>query len=215
VFTADDRVRQIKSGAERLFLELGYARTSMQSIASTANISKRTLYQIYPDKASVFLALLRDQDKDAVFAPIAQHQSAHDALASSLSQAAQFVFRPKQLALTRIAISEAAPELSVVLATHIDGSFRALLERMIEMADLGMLNHDAARRYADLMLGAVLGSWHLRALAGNDATSAQVALDERISDVIETFASRLQLDEGSPGPVHERGGGGPCRDVLI
>ncbi len=197
VFSTDDRIRQIKSSAERLFLEDGYVRTTMQAIANAANISKKTLYEIYPDKAAVFLAVLREQDTDLMFTPLEDGQSAREALISSMTQVVSFLFRPRQLALTRIAISEGDPELSRALETHIDGSYRTFLARMIEMADQGLLGRDAADRYADLMLGAALGSWHLRALAGGREEPRNSLIDDRICDVVDTFAARLQLDSGS------------------
>ncbi|WP_368518171.1 TetR/AcrR family transcriptional regulator [Rhizobium sp.] len=166
----------------------------MQGIANAANISKKTLYEIYPDKTAVFLAVLREQDTDPIFTPLEDGQSARDALISSMTQVVSFIFRPRQLALTRIAISEGDPELSRALETHIDGSYRTFLARMIEMADQGLLGRDAANRYADLMLGAALGSWHLRALAGGREEPRNSLINDRICDIVDTFAARLQLD---------------------
>ena len=49
------------STARRLFLEQGYARTSMHAIATTARVSKGTLYARYPTKSHLFRAIVVDR----------------------------------------------------------------------------------------------------------------------------------------------------------
>jgi TetR/AcrR family transcriptional repressor of mexJK operon len=62
--TSDQTVaieEQLVSTARRLFLEQGYARTSMQAIASAARVSKGTLYARYPTKSHLFRAIVVDR----------------------------------------------------------------------------------------------------------------------------------------------------------
>lgn len=49
---------QLLSTAQRLFLTVGYADTSMDAIAAAAGASKTTLYSRYPDKALLFRAVV-------------------------------------------------------------------------------------------------------------------------------------------------------------
>ena len=42
----------------RLFLRDGYARTSVDAIAAEAGVSKRTIYNHYGDKESLFLSVV-------------------------------------------------------------------------------------------------------------------------------------------------------------
>lgn len=51
-----ERVRRVLESASRLFLELGYERTSMEAVAQDAGVSKMTLYSYFPCKASLFEA---------------------------------------------------------------------------------------------------------------------------------------------------------------
>lgn len=60
---------RIREGAVSAFLEYGYDGATMEAIAQTAGITKRTLYARYPDKRAVFLdvipwALSRAVDRD-------------------------------------------------------------------------------------------------------------------------------------------------------
>ncbi len=50
----------IVSAALRLFMRDGYGRTSVDAIADEAGVSKRTIYNHYSDKKSLFLAVIRE-----------------------------------------------------------------------------------------------------------------------------------------------------------
>src|SRR5438067_11941488 len=50
---------QIRAGAQRLFLERGFAGTSTDAIAATAGVSKQTLYAYYPSKEELLADVLR------------------------------------------------------------------------------------------------------------------------------------------------------------
>ena len=50
--------QQIRAGAQRLFLKLGYERTSMDAIAAEARVSKQTLYRYYQTKDALFIDIL-------------------------------------------------------------------------------------------------------------------------------------------------------------
>jgi TetR/AcrR family transcriptional regulator, mexJK operon transcriptional repressor len=61
---------QLREAAVAVFLEYGYDGATMEEIARTAGITKRTLYARYPDKRAVFLdvipwALTRAVENDA------------------------------------------------------------------------------------------------------------------------------------------------------
>ena len=53
---SQERVRDILSVAEELFIELGYDQTTTRAIASRANIPVGSLYQFFPDKKAILKA---------------------------------------------------------------------------------------------------------------------------------------------------------------
>ena len=55
-----DKAQQILQGALPEFLNHGYTRTSMDKVASSAGVSKQTLYSYYKDKEGLFTALIKD-----------------------------------------------------------------------------------------------------------------------------------------------------------
>lgn len=51
---------QILRAAERLFLQNGFALTSMDAITAAAGVSKQTVYSYFPGKENLFEMVLRD-----------------------------------------------------------------------------------------------------------------------------------------------------------
>lgn len=52
--------------ARQLFLERGYAAASMEAIASTAGVTKQTLYGYFSDKRTLFLSVIEDVMGDSL-----------------------------------------------------------------------------------------------------------------------------------------------------
>ena len=59
--------RRILDAATQLFLEEGFAATSIDKIVERASISKRTLYSRYRSKEQIFVAIMRDQSASIVY----------------------------------------------------------------------------------------------------------------------------------------------------
>lgn len=53
-----DKREQILKGAIQVFLQRGYAGTSMDRVAAIANVSKQTIYSHFQDKEGLFTALI-------------------------------------------------------------------------------------------------------------------------------------------------------------
>lgn len=53
-----DKQEQILQGAMQVFLQHGYARTSMDRVAAQAGVAKQTIYSHFQDKEGLFTALI-------------------------------------------------------------------------------------------------------------------------------------------------------------
>ncbi len=122
----------ILTAAEELFLQQGYERTSMDEIASLADVSKQTVYAQFSSKDALFAAMSLGMTNAA--ADVVQ-QSLDDLPASSTLAAhltayanrqLEVVRTPKLMRLRRLAIAEAPrfPELGKAL--HDGGPARAI-----------------------------------------------------------------------------------------
>ena len=55
------KARQILAGAKSIFLERGYEGTSVKEIARRAQVSKATIYNYFPDKQTLFAAVVNGE----------------------------------------------------------------------------------------------------------------------------------------------------------
>lgn len=56
-----DKKARVLSSAEAVFLQQGYARTTMADLASAAGMSRPALYLLYPRKHEVFSSIINDE----------------------------------------------------------------------------------------------------------------------------------------------------------
>src|SRR5437763_17028300 len=105
----------IRSSARRLFLEHGFAETSMDAVTAAAGVSKQTVYRYYPSKAELFADVLRGLIAEPAAAgldgggsPPSPRTEAEfaAALVSGSERYLARVLEPEQLALLRVVIAE-------------------------------------------------------------------------------------------------------------
>ncbi len=103
--------------ARGLFLENGYASTSMEAVASSVGVSKGTLYARYPNKADLFKAIVSERlaawSGAPGGAPIVEEESITDLMVRAGVGFLEAIRAPEVEAFSRLITSEAArfPEL--------------------------------------------------------------------------------------------------------
>lgn len=183
----------ILDAASDAFLELGYEGASIDDIAVRARVSKRTVYNIYRDKETLFRATLSrsigiaERFAARLATASAQLDDAADITALAV-RLAQDISTTPVLPLRRLLASEARrfPDLAREYRERApDAVLRALARLFGALADRGLLEIDdadvAAEHFAFLVMGAELdrGMFSLppssaahvrrRAVAGADA----------------------------------------------
>ena len=109
---------QIATAARKLFLELGYAGTSMDAVSAEAGVSKQTLYTYFPAKVDLLKAILEDELSRGL-APertMPEPQSLPELrglLLQFASRLTETLLHPDSVALIRLVLGEAfrIPEL--------------------------------------------------------------------------------------------------------
>jgi TetR/AcrR family transcriptional regulator, mexJK operon transcriptional repressor len=170
--SAEKRAAIVKS-AMTMFLEHGYARTTMDELARHAGVSSRTLFKHFPTKPDLFEHCVVGMIQaaaisiDAAFAsasppetarvPAAQRQARMQAEVSSMVRAyAQIVLAPEPLAFSRLMISEAGrhPQLAATadatLVTRIQSLFAQRI-RSLQQQGVWLPEVDAERAAHDLI----------------------------------------------------------------
>jgi TetR/AcrR family transcriptional regulator, mexJK operon transcriptional repressor len=159
VGAAGPKGEAIAQAALRLFLRDGYERTSVDAIAAEAGVSKRTIYNRYGDKESLFLSVLRDT-YNAMMATFREIVEKHlgavadvqqDLTAFAVEVALTMTTAPDRIALVRLIMSEAPFFPGLMRAeqerTTMHGSITAYLARLGEEGRLAITDPTEAAEH--------------------------------------------------------------------
>lgn len=190
---SDRRVLLIEA-AEKVFVELGYGAASVDDIAKRAGMSKKTLYQLFDTKESLFTAVIaarRAALKDMIEAECCgDDQSPDQVLRKFLGQVARFVLARRQSALYRLVIAESqrAPELACAFYREGPSKARLALTQWLEMQNergiLAVAEPDSA---ASMLFSMVIGEPQMRLLIGDMHEPEEAAIDERVDKAVRLF----------------------------
>jgi AcrR family transcriptional regulator len=171
--TADERRRretEILSTALGVFLRTGYGATTVDELAAAAQVTKRTIYAYYGDKAEVFAAMVRH----LAAAVSLDAASDRDTLETLAARIVVRVHSDELVGLHQLVIAESTrfPELALVLHGNGDARHVARLAEHIR-AERGPDREPLAEPLFSLLLG----ERHRRRLLGIDPapTPAQAA----------------------------------------
>lgn len=109
----------IVDAATKLFLDAGYADTSMDTIAAVASVSKRTVYSHFDNKAALFAAVMVDLCQRLVGpCPLGEHWTGAppEVLPVAGRWFVSMITSPEAIALQRVVVAESVrvPELGEV-----------------------------------------------------------------------------------------------------
>ncbi|MGW0763408.1 TetR/AcrR family transcriptional regulator [Streptomyces sp. NPDC002814] len=183
----------ILEAAEALFLAEGYERASVDAIAGRAQVSKRTVYDHFGDKATIFLRVI-ERAHDAVVATIrsaldeelARGRDLREALTAFGQRVVTQTFPSSDYVTFRRLTSQrwAIPQLAE--ATR-DRPERMLEERFAALVADGEIRADdpglAARHFTALTISLALETLDVR----GDAEAAETEILALIADGVDVF----------------------------
>jgi len=193
--SATERRAKILDAAGWLFIEDGYSSTNMEKIALSCGMSKKTLYQAFQSKETLFAALVCDvQGHEDELQDASATTDSDKSLFDALFDLAEWVLAPRQIGLTRLVIAEslAVPELAKQFREEAIERGRRLIRKSI---DRSIAKHKAGQDIellASITFGAAIADLQLRALVGEDI-SAHLERDNlaaRIRYVVELVSGR-------------------------
>jgi len=184
---ADARVRVLEA-ATRIFLRHGFAQARVDMIAAAARISKLSIYELFPSKAALFEAAVRNAcDADFFSASsIADEADIRVALRHIGEQVFERFLGPVQFGLTRANIVAATefPVLASEIHDHQTRTSQGIADHLQLWIDRGVLARQDAMRAAVRFAGlCVEGSRYFlgAAIPGQKERAAIVA------DAVELF----------------------------
>lgn len=163
----DDRRRQLLDAAARLFAREGYAGLTMVALATEAGVSRRLVYDHFPDLASLYSAFFDDRAERYLAAIAAAVEAADDSASAFAAAFAQLLAMPAddQRAIRVLVADPGLPEL---------GPVRERFRGHIEQHWLGRIPESENARAVLWTL--VTGLFGLADLVSRDEVSSDAAL---------------------------------------
>jgi len=186
------KMKAVLEGGTRVFLERGFAATSMDDVAAAAAVSKRTLYQYFSSKEALFVAVVRGRVENLIQILEAATSAPEGpislrALAERLTQRA---FNHETVCLYRIVIAEAGrmPELGRIIdETALGAALEEIAEVIRRVAAQRGVRLENPAFAADVYLSLLYGVSQVRALLGVDLTHEADNLDSRVAAFERAF----------------------------
>jgi AcrR family transcriptional regulator len=156
------RKAKVMQVATSLFVQHGYAATSLVDIAKAAGVATRTLYQHFGDKEAIFLEVVTARESGAVFPlpSIPKDVALFDALMFAARYVCEVSFRPRSVDLMRLMIAESRrfPDFMSKLSFKTFARFQAnvavLLDEIVARKLAPPIDTKlAAALFVDLILG--------------------------------------------------------------
>jgi TetR/AcrR family transcriptional repressor of mexJK operon len=213
-YSPDERRRLLLQAAERVFIASGYGGASMEEIARTAGMSKKTVYTFFPDKRQLFGALIGEAGEFPASHTVDTRDPSQitEELRRRLLALLEFALSPAQVELTRLVISEAhhSPELAEeFLARGLNRGLGFIAECLEQLREASPdCDIPDAQRIASALCGAAIGHFHFRILLEKGRTFPR---DELLSQVDVAMKIVLSSDGARS---RARGGAKPFKAGL-
>lgn len=197
---AGRKLEQVIAAAGRLFRRHGFGATSMDLVASEADVSKATLYAYFSSKRELFAAVIAAEDdrhSRTLISAAGVDADLHGALLRIGRTIQELLLAPETVSSYRMVVGEASRVPDLGRDYYANGAAQ-LLGRLEEffttaMAD-GQLRSGHPRRAAEQFIGLVRGDLMLRALLGVDARLTAAQKDSVLSAGVDTFERAFRPD---------------------
>lgn len=182
----DRRKERVMQVATELFVERGFAATSLVDIARGAGVATRTLYQHFGDKEVIFREVIFARDAEAALQPpkVEPGDTLYSALLNASNYAYEITYRERSIGLMRLMIAESNrfPEFMQSVAKSIFSHFRSNIEKVLEaLAGAGLIPQGNHARSAELFSDLVLGSHPIMTYTNWDsALPGKADVEERL-----------------------------------
>jgi TetR/AcrR family transcriptional repressor of mexJK operon len=194
---------QILGIAAEVFLRDGFSGAAMSDIAERVGGSKATLYNYFPSKKDLFLAVVQDRAEralDLIGPSSGDYADLEAALRDIGLRTLKSVIGADSIAFYRLLISEAGrfPEIGTFFyAEHrrrLVAPLMPHLQRALDAHGLGFEDHlEAGEMFYDLCAGSI----HRRALMGVPVASGDAAIAAQVERSVTMFL-KLCTKRGAP-----------------
>jgi TetR/AcrR family transcriptional repressor of mexJK operon len=203
----------IARAASRLFLERGFAGTSIEAVARRAGVSKPTVYAHFGDKDGLFQTIVRERCES--YAPPESPDGLlalppREALRRLGHSFVSLLFDPEVLRLHRVLVGEADrhPKMSELFfeagPERVSGALAGLLRRGSERGDYRIDDPVIAAQHFHALLRGML---HFRATLNLRPRASAAEIEEHVERCVDVFLRA----HGAPRGRRLRGGSRSAR----
>jgi TetR/AcrR family transcriptional repressor of mexJK operon len=192
----ETRRAELVAVAERVFLDNGFAETTMQMIASRAGASKETLYRHFESKEMLFSEVIgrRAAQISGPESALAREEMPRIVLFDVGISLLRVLTQGDACSLFSLVVAETprAPELGAIFYSHGPGAVLKRLTAYLQSATTrGELRCEQPTQAARLFLGAVVANYHLLSLIGQPAAPINnVEMGSHVRSAVEMFLAR-------------------------
>ncbi|KWU17922.1 TetR/AcrR family transcriptional regulator [Burkholderia cenocepacia] len=185
------RLAFIRVAAE-LFLEKGFAATSVNEVVRRAGGSLSTLYELFPTKEALFQSILSEITV-ALFSPLGSVKpgdSVEELLHAVGVRYIKVLSHPKVVSLYRVVVAEAhrLPQLrAAFLCNGVAKGAEALRAYLAAQCEEGTLNIDDLDLAVGQFLGLLRGPWHIQAACGEPMRMLPAKRSEMADKAVAMF----------------------------
>lgn len=190
---------QITTAARQLFLEHGYAGTSMDAVVAEAGISKQTLYRYFPSKLDLFAAFLLSEFPSPDAFPTAMDATSPAELRAVLVDTTRtftsLVMRPDVITLLRILLGEVfrMPELRELLRHALPEEIIGRVAGLLARADArGVISAPRPDLAARMLVGPIVSFVALDGLWRTDPPVPPSVAD--LEYIVDAFLTSVAVD---------------------
>lgn len=191
------KLTQVNVAARRLFLEQGFAATSMDAVAREAGVSKATLYSYFASKEALFAHLISDEcagiQNTLVFPSLSE--GIEPALRRLAEDYVRLFLTNKKNSLFRVMANESTRFPGMCLQFYETGPLsttRRVAEFLLDARDLGLIVVTDPMTSAMQFLNLVRGDLPLKAVLGIAALTND-NIDAQIEAGIATFMKAYRV----------------------
>ncbi len=185
--------------AGSLFLEKGFAGTSMDEVARQAGVSKQTVYSYFSSKEQLFAAAIRQKVEerrlDTALAELQTHTLETDLMTVGAVYA-DLLYSEGAVAVQRILVSEAAkgPELATIFWESGPLEMRArLVDFLKTWVDQGELEIDDLTQAARLFMLLLKGELHFSLTIGLLQQVSPQEIQGQVALAVKAFLKMYQV----------------------
>lgn len=183
------RKARVMEVATEMFVNEGFAATSLVDIARGAGVATRTLYQHFGDKEAIFREVIfaRDAENAAELPVVEKGDTLFSSLMRLAGYANEVTYRERSVGLMRLMIAESNrfPEFMRSVTLAIFSHFRKNIENVLrELASKGLIPDGDHARSAEMFSDLVLGSHPLMTYTNWDPSPPS---DKDIEERLDLF----------------------------